>query len=357
MSDSSIHKHGGFHPNYIDEIEYFNQNKVYSIQIEVTTACEGGCFFCYASEKNQSFRHMSIQDVYAILDAATNLNVKCIDWLGGDPLLHPDWVSLMTTAQRQGLTNNIWTSGLPLADPLIAQQAVELSYGGFISVHLDTLNETIYQKLHGGKPSDKIARILKGVENVQHYGKSPDHMLNCIAFNKLLATDAEKTISYFFTEKGMRTCLTQMCPTGLAETHPEWIPTPQEIQNAINARDRINYPNTTLSISSMDTNKFYCGGIVCVTIDGEVTPCSVIRKGVGNIHTTPLTEIIHSHKDTLLFSHLRQQENLPTDCSDCENNSVCWGCRATAFYHTQDSCAMDPNCYKIQKKIAKTKRE
>ena len=83
------------------------------------------------------------------------MGIKSIDWLGGDPLLRKDWYGLMKYAQASGLINNIWTSGIPLAKKDIAKKAVEVTKGGFISVHLDTLKEDIYQKLHAGNPQKK----------------------------------------------------------------------------------------------------------------------------------------------------------------------------------------------------------
>jgi radical SAM protein with 4Fe4S-binding SPASM domain len=135
-----------------------------------------------------------------------------------------------------------------------------------------------------------------------------------------------------------------MCLEGLAKKHLDWVPNIQEIQKACNIRDKINYPNSKVSMGTMDVNKFYCGGIVCITIDGDVTPCSVIRKSFGNIHDLPLDEIVNQNKKELLFMNLRSHKNLPSKCSSCENNSICWGCRAAAYYGHGDTCGNDPNC-------------
>jgi len=280
-----------------------------------------------------------------VIDSATEMEVRAIDWLGGDPLLRKDWYELMKYAMKKGLKNSIWTSGMPLADIEIAEKAVEVSEGGFISVHLDSLDERIYKKLHTGDPKPKINTILKGINNVQSLGKKPENMINCITFTKLVAKDAKNTIKYFFEKLGMRTCLTQMCTVGLAEDRYAWVPNIQEIKNVCEFRDKMNYPNSSLSMCTMDTNKFYCGGMICVTIDGDVTPCSVIRKGYGNIHESSLKEIVEKYKDELLLTHLREIQNLPGNCSTCEHNSVCWGCRATAYYEKGDILAEDPRCY------------
>jgi radical SAM protein with 4Fe4S-binding SPASM domain len=283
--------------------------------------------------------------VKSLLDSACELDVKAVDWLGGDPLERNDWYELMKYATKLGLKNNIWTSGLPLAKSDTAKKAVEVSKGGFISVHVDTIDEDLYGKLHTGNAKEKIAGILKGVDNLLTLGKNPENLFNCITFTKILAEeDIRRTIGFFFEEKGMRTCLTQMCRVGSALKYPKWIPTLKEIKEAVMIRDSINYPNSDVSISTMDTNKFYCGGAICVTIDGDVTPCSVIRKGFGNVHNEPLETIIKRNKDFLLYTQLRNTKNLPGNCGTCKNNSVCWGCRASAYYEAGDVLAGDPKC-------------
>ena len=351
MSSEDVIKYSGFHPDFTEEIEYFKAGKIYSIQIEVNTSCIQGCLYCYANPEESFVHDMPKEDVIKILDSAKNIGVKAIDWLGGDPLLRKDWFELMKYANKKGFNNNIWTSGIPLKNIDVACKAVEVTKNGFISVHLDTLDEKIYKQLHSGNPKIKIQSILKGVENVQRSGKNPNHMINCITFTKPLVEDVENTILYFFKEKGMRTCLTQMCTEGLAKDKKYLLPTMEDIQKACLIRDRINYPNSKVSISTMDVNKYYCGGIVCVTASGDVTPCSVIRKGFGNIHVSPLEQIIKENQKELLFLHLRKKENLPEDCSSCENNSVCWGCRAIAYTKSGNICEKDPNCYK---KVFKT---
>jgi len=338
--------YGCFHPDYIEEMKYFEECKVYAVQIESNLACPQGCLYCYAASGDAPMKELPGEDIMAVIDSAARMEVRAIDWLGGDPLVRKDWYELMKYAMDRGLKNNIWTSGIPLKNIDVANKAIEVSEGGFISVHLDSLDEEIYGKLHNGDPGKKIKAILKGVDNVQSLGKSPENMINCITFTKLLAgDDVKRTTGYFFKKKGMRTCLTQMCRTGLALDHPEWIPNINEIRSACEKRDEVNYSGSELSISTMDTSKFYCGGIICVTIDGDVTPCSVIRKGFSNIHDLPLENIIELYRDELLFAMLHDPVNVKGHCGSCDNNSVCWGCRAMAYYETGDMLAPDPLCW------------
>jgi len=275
------------------------------------------------------------------------MDVRAIDWLGGDPLLRDDWLILMEYANDAGLVNNIWTSGLPLAALPTAEKVVDATDGGAVSVHLDTLDEGIYRELHGGIAAEKIRTILAGVDAVQSLGKNPAHMFNCITLTRPVAgDDLERTIRFFFEEKGMRTCMTQLCRVGGAVRHEAWIPGMDEVQSACEARDRINYPGSSLSMSTMDVSKAYCGSVICITAGGDVTPCSVIRAGSGNIYDEPLEAIVERHRDRLLFSGMRSPHPGSGRCTGCEHGEVCWGCRAAAYYAYGDMLADDPACWR-----------
>jgi radical SAM protein with 4Fe4S-binding SPASM domain len=344
--EDSVITHSGLHPNYKEEMKYFEEKKVYTVQIESTSECPQSCLYCYASQKDASHKEIPKKKVIEILNSAAKMEVRAIDWLGGDPLIREDWYELMKYAQDLGLRNNIWTSGIPLKDLEVAKKAVEVTGSGFISVHLDSLDETIYSKVHSGDPKKIIEAILSGVDNVLLLGKNPNELINCITYSKPLAgDDVNKTIKYFFEEKGIRTCLTLMCDVGSAKEHEDWQPTAQDIKDAYGTRDEVNYSNSPHSISTMDVNKYYCGGIICVTVDGDIASCSVIRKGFGNILESSLEEIVEQYKNELLFLPLREHKNMPGSCSSCDNNSVCWGCRAMAYYETGNMMAEDPKCW------------
>jgi MoaA/NifB/PqqE/SkfB family radical SAM enzyme len=129
MKPGNALSHGGMHPDYEEEQEYFNQQKVYSIQIESNLACPQGCLFCYASLDNPPVNELPKTDIMKILTSAVKMQVRSIDWLGGDPLVRKEWYSLMKEAKIKGLRNNIWTSGIPLEDMEIARDAVDVATG------------------------------------------------------------------------------------------------------------------------------------------------------------------------------------------------------------------------------------
>lgn len=344
--DHPLIRHAGLHPDFREEIACYYQNRPYSLQIESTLACGQGCRYCYAGSDNPPEKELPAAAIRGLIDAAAGMGIQSVDWLGGDPLLRDDWEELMTHAQRLGLSSSIWSSGLPLADPETAKRAVAASKGGFVSVHLDSLDPAIYSVLHTGSAKEKIRTILRSVDLVQAAGKLPEEMINCITLTRPVAgEDIRRTIRFFREEKGMRTCLTLLVPAGSACRHPEWIPDRRAIRDAYEERNRANFEGDTLGLGPMDVSKFYCAGTVCVTVDGDVTPCSVIRKSYGNIFEEPFEAIARRNRDELLFTRLRTAGNYHGSCTTCSQGMVCWGCRASAWAATGDTEAPDPYCW------------
>ncbi|MHA2400495.1 MAG: radical SAM/SPASM domain-containing protein [Promethearchaeota archaeon] len=332
--------------------EYYNKGKIFILQIESTLKCPQLCDYCYAGSTPDSPHGMASEKIKELLDTASKLGIRMIDWLGGDPLVRKDWYELCKYATSLGLINNIWTSGIPLANPEIAKKAVEVTEGGFISTHLDTFNAELYGILHGGEGCDgnprNIELILNGIKNVLSEGKDPGAMVNCITYTSPLAEgDAKGMISYFQEEFGIKTCLTLFNPVIHRNANASWEPSITQIEDAFSHRDTVNYPDDP-SCGPMDVSKFYCGTVVCITSDSWLTPCSVIRtEEFGNVNDEKLEVLIERTKRRLLLLDFRDPSNLPGNCGKCSNNSFCFGCRSSAYYYEGNILAADPKCYQF----------
>ncbi len=333
--------------------QYYADGKVFVLQIESTLECPQLCAYCYAGSTPESPQGLSSVTIRRLLDAAAALDVRMSDWVGGDPLLRRDWEALCAYSSSLGLINNIWTSGIPLANARVAARAVKATEEGFISTHLDSLDPHIYGILHGGGQrsgdSRNIGSILRGIGNCLAAGKDPGEMVNCITYTALVAGgDARATIAYFQEKFGIKTCLTLFNPVIHRTENSAWEPTPVQIKDVFSFRDRVNYPNDP-SCGSMDVSKFYCGTLVCVTADGQVVPCSVIRtEEFGNVNEEEFLAIVNRGRRRLLSLDFRDPASLPGKCRRCDNNSFCFGCRSSAFYYAGDIMAADPKCFQSE---------
>lgn len=329
-----------------EQRRYFTEKRLYTLQVESTDACPQGCVYCYANSSPTATRALASDEIRTLLDAAAHLEVRAIDWLGGDPLARVDWYELMDHARALGLTNNVWTSGLPLRDRDVARRVTDVTEGGFVSVHVDSLSPEIYARLHRGGNPQNIAAIVEGVDNMQAAGKSTDQMINCITFTALQPPqDVIETMRWWMNEKGMRTCLTMFNPADMGAEWRPLVPGRQETGDVFRERDRLNYGEHDGTIAAMDTDKYYCGTMATVTFTGEVTPCSVIRTGVGNIRQTPFARIVQEHIGLLIHESLHDAPHMPAPCNRCHENTHCWGCRASAYHYGGDANGPDPKCW------------
>ncbi len=350
--------HAGMASEFELQKEYYNEGKIFILQIESTLRCPQFCNYCYAGSTPYSPHGMDSEKIKELLDTAAKLEIRMIDWLGGDPLVRKDWYELCEYASNLGLINNIWTSGIPLANPEMAKKVVEVTDGGFISTHLDTINPELYNILHGGESykgePKNIELILKGIKNVLSAGKDPNGMVNCITYTSPLADGDAKNMITFMQEKfAIKTCLTLFNPVIHRNANASWEPTNTQIEDAFNHRDMVNYPEDP-SCGSMDVSKFYCGTVICITSDGWLIPCSVIRtQEFGNVNEEKLEVLIEKRKKRLLFLDFRDPSKLPGNCGHCANNSFCFGCRSSAYYYEGDILAADPKCYHYTPKILK----
>ncbi len=332
-----------------EQRRYFREKRLYTLQIESTDACPQQCVYCYAGSSPNQTRALDAGEIRSLLDEAARLGVRAIDWLGGDPLSRSDWCELMAYARSLELINNVWTSGIPLRHPLVARRVAELTAGGFVSVHVDSMNPTTYARLHRTHNPHNIALIVQGVDNVLAAGKSPAQMINCITYTALQPPeDAIETMRWWHHEKGMATCLTLFNPAGMGADWRSFVPGPEETALVYRERDRLQYGVHHGSIAAMDTDKFYCGTMATVTFTGEVTPCSVMRRGVGNIRVTPFARIVEDHIGELIHDALHEAATMPAPCNRCRDNTHCWGCRASAYHYGGDANGPDPKCWVIK---------
>lgn len=332
-----------------EQKRYFNEKRLYTLQLESTDACPQSCIYCYAGSSLKETRALASHEIRELLETAARLEVRAIDWLGGDPLARPDWYELMVHARALGLTNNVWTSGLPLHDRDVARMVTDVTEGGFVSVHVDSIFQETYARLHRGGHPENIATIVEGVDNMLGAGKAPDQMINCITFTALQPPqDVIETMRWWLKEKGMRTCLTMFNPAGVGADWLSLVPGPRETREVFSERDRLNYGRNDGTIAAMDTDKFYCGTMATVTFTGDVTPCSVIRKGVGNIRQTPFARIVDEHLGVLVHESLHEAGHMPAPCNACHENTHCWGCRASAYHYGNDANGLDPKCWMLK---------
>jgi len=329
--------------------DYENDN-IYSIQLEVGDSCYQGCIYCYMNAVENEKNTLSDKEINQILTDAKKLGVTAVEWLGGEPLIRKSIFKHMSTAKKCGFKNNIWTGGLPLADEFILKKTVKYADPGLISIHVSTVDPKVYSCLHPGRKKDDLKVILSSVENLLDSGYPNSNILNSVTFTGLqTAEDMIQTIDYFDNKYGIKTSLnvyhTYLRP-GLLESDLErFIPKKNEVAKVYKHYSK-HCGVTQLPMNCV--NKQYCSATVAILCDGSVTPCATIReKNSPNIHRDgSFYDIFLKNRDYLVFKKLKNKNNLPKDCISCELSDKCWGCRSRAYASGNGIYGKDPRCFR-----------
>ncbi len=328
---------------------YFEDFKLYTLQIEINQICQQNCIYCYAHESWGE--EMDRDFVKNILDDAAEMETRKIEWLGGDCLLHSSWEELMAYAKYQHkLINNIWTSGNQLNKKSVAEKTVELTRGGgFISVHLDSVNPNIHRELTNST-IQYLEDALKGIQRIIDLGKPSSEILNCLTLTGLQAgEDFRNTVKYFHEKFGIPVTFVSYKPTS---ENTRLLITPQQIREAERIKTDTFF-GTHIPIIPQCVSKFYCGTTASILPEvgkptvGNLTVCSRIRQSFGKIESgQSFKKEFSKIKHILLTRKLKELSNLPKDCQLCNFNNICWGCRSNAWYYTEDVFAGDPRCWR-----------
>lgn len=323
-----------------DRYQYMLDRRPYSLEFEINTRCAGSCIYCFASSTESCDLEMPKERAIKLMDEAWDLGVRFVMWSGGDPLLHPDWYEICNYAGDKGMQNCILTSGL-----ISKQQARQLCQLGpslsSVSVHIDTINQDIYNKLHTD-PRTLDAKI-RGYRNLLEAGYPPEKVLVCITLSKHSVQSIEETLDWFVDQMGVRLILyVYFKPEGFGDLDRSLEPSLSEVRRALEYRAK-KTSKEWLRVGTADAGGMaYCHTNLLIEPDGRVSPCAfLINFSAGNIFHQSLAEIVEKHRDDLLLFH-----DVKGYCGEeCENRDVCYGCRANAYHYLGDIAASDPKCY------------
>lgn len=327
----------------------YDSGGFYSLQLEVGDVCYQGCTYCYMNALSNSKNQLTDDLIRHVLSDASKLGISAIEWLGGEPLIRSSIFGHMQFAKKLGLRNNLWTGGLPLQEKNVLHQAVDLCENGLISVHLSTLDPTLYEKLHSGRRAKDIETILRAVRMMIDIGYPPEQLLNSVTFTGMQpAEDMIATMDYFYNEFGVSTSI-NVFHTYLRPGQPEgimqkFIPGKKEV-----ARVYRHYS----SLSGMKriplncVNKQYCSATLALLNDASITPCATIRpKDAPRINGSGFAELVDKNRGYLIFDEFRHTDNQPSGCKSCRLNDVCWGCRSQSYASGNGIFGKDPGCFR-----------
>ncbi|MBD3388972.1 MAG: radical SAM protein [Candidatus Altiarchaeales archaeon] len=331
----------GFTKDFQSQMKYFNEGKLYTVEIGLTSFCDGGCNYCYAESTPENVKQLSDEKIFEIIDDLVELDVKQVNWGGGEPLARDNWYEIMSYSKYKGLTNLLMTNGAymkEIEDAKKVNEIVDLAH-----IHIDTLDKEIHYKTH--ECSDGyLENQINGLENLMGTNFGAENIALAITVTDPIIRDKDyvKTIDWAYDEKNISVILYPYRAFGLAKESENLSPKFERMW------DVYKYRNSKDSVESGPGfgTKFYCGTKCVINYHGDVLGCSMVYSTyAGNVNKQSFKKIFSENKEKLLYEKLHSPETISGHCSKCEKNNFCWGCRAASELIEGDYCKSDPICW------------
>lgn len=292
---------------------------LYSLKLEVNTACTLDCKMCYVHRNEQQ---IPINAIRLLLDWISSCGVR-LEILGGEPLLRKDIVAVIDYAKRKASVPfvSLYTNGLAATTEISAalhEAGLDAAIVTLIS-HRKEVHDAFT-----GTPGSWEGTVA-GIDNLVR-AKVPTYTFTAIHSENYL--DFESIDDFVEGTLGAHALYYQYIPQ--RKDDPLVIPrdTWHRIKHSVLMEK--NRPHMEF------VRKFYmltgnaCSGgnfVLTVKANGDVQPCPFISDlPIGNIYRSDIWSI---YRNRYKGTALREFKKPPTECAGCSYESVCsGGCKA-----------------------------
>lgn len=124
------------------------------ISIEIIRKCPNNCLHCSSSSNKNCTECIPFKKFSEVINSAVELGVQTICFSGGEPFLHPDFVSMVEYVHSKKLNSYIYTSGIYLSEeeyssiPIRIIDSVKNIVSKFI-FNLEAVTPSIYDSIMG----------------------------------------------------------------------------------------------------------------------------------------------------------------------------------------------------------------
>lgn len=155
LSDKTIKKQ----VKIIDDSKYYIPSNV---QMELTTACNLKCYYCYRSSgRSEILQPVETDQLLLKLEELADFGLASIEITGGEPLLHPDFIKIISLCYEKFVLIGLLTNGTLLNEKKI-KEIEPFKDKIVISVSLDCHIPHIHDKRRGMKGAfEKTTTAIK----------------------------------------------------------------------------------------------------------------------------------------------------------------------------------------------------
>lgn len=306
------------------------------VWLELTNCCNFRCLHCYGAfgmppADNQN-HELTTGKWLEVLDYIKSRGCTAIQFIGGEPLLHPDFKYILQYAYDIGINNiDIFTNGYFLTSEIIEViKKVHASVRVSLYGHNKEVHDKITQFAGSFQSLDSALSLLKK-ENIPTNVAVVLMRENQLYLNEIIEYIERKGHKYsgYDTVRSVKHCL----QNSHAVTN-----------KTILMQRYVKKSNFTTSYDTYYRNKQWNScwyGKFAVTAQGEVIPCIFSREFVcGNISKDSFEDI-----ENKLLSYWRITKDSVITCQDCEFRYACDDCRPLSYSEGENLFSKYPRCF------------
>jgi mycofactocin biosynthetic radical S-adenosylmethionine protein MftC len=312
---------------------------------EITYACNLRCVHCLSSSGRRAADELTTAEAMRLIDDWAEMQVFYINVGGGEPMVHPDFFTLMEHAIERGIGVKFSTNGSRI-DAAAARWIATTDYLD-VQISLDGVDATMNDAIRG-EGSYANARNAMDLLAAEGFPFKLNHVVTRRSADRL---DDLHTLA---TGYGAQLRLTRLRPSGRGLQVWEQLRLTQAqnrmLYGWLRAHPDVLTGDSFFHLSALGEpldglNMCGAGRIVCcVDPRGDVFACPFVLVDefrAGNVRTTPFAEI---WRDSALFARLRG-EQVGGGCSTCGAYERCHGgCMAVKHFAGLALDEPDPEC-------------
>jgi radical SAM protein with 4Fe4S-binding SPASM domain len=336
-----------------------------------TNVCNLNCVHCYQDAHRALPDELTLEERLMVIDELYKNNVASLAFSGGEPLMHKDFWPVAKYAHEKGLHISVATNGTLITKEVAAR--LKETGVNYVEISIDSTDPKKHDIFRGGK--GLWEKSIQGIKNCAEVEGMDVGMASTVTrrnFGELtelidlatdLKTDSFYAFNYIPAGRGKALEEEDLTP-GMREEMLRILHTSLLDENKVNTFSTCtqfgrycieNAPDETVVVNHYGYFKGqqakmlceYIGGcgagrLYCaVQPNGKVTPCVFMPEVVGDLRKNTLEEI---WRNSRTMDELRDRTLLKEHCVDCENRTLCGGCRARAYGYFGDHLAPDPGC-------------
>lgn len=302
------------------------------LTVELTHKCNLSCKHCYICAGKNQQATIPTKQLLSFLKRLKHLRLQGIDLTGGEPLLHPDFFTILSFCIQTFEHVDLLTNGTLITEE-IADKLAEYKEKLRICVSLDGSTAEIHNNIRGWGFSE----VVSGIKNLTSRGL---FVRVGMSYTSDSYHDIENTIMLAKKLGAQRFTFSPILPFGRGEkiqTDRTRALTETQIKSIVEIIEKHKEFITSIDSDKIEKEKPGCGaGFSCVVINpnGDVRPCILLPEewlSLGNIFKkSPKNLFAHPAVTFLAKVHAPQKDD--SACQLCKNRYFCSSCWVRAVY-------------------------